>query len=374
MLHSHVTASWPRLQRRRWRWLRNSPPHGSWFGYILPIYGLEPACSGGPLVRSSLSGTGRVCGTIVVGIIAGLLLTGCGSFTRTLRSGSALPPSSVVAPEPSMGAVEPAAVALEPATAALQPAMVADPPPAVEATPLDERLAAPLPSSSIPTTDVPAAPIIVAQATAGSAAQSDTDDEYDPWEAFNEKMFTFNYNLDRYLLKPVARGYRAVLPDQVQIMIDNGFTNITWVSRFVNSLLQGKWEGALREVSRFVLNSTLGFGGLFDPGKTAELQPSQEDFGQTLGLWGVSSGPYLVLPLLGPTTVRDGIGKGVDSAMNPLTYFVPFVGQVGMKVGDTVNDRALNYDLFAGVEESAVDLYSSVRRFYLKRREQMIEE
>src|SRR5438552_3385171 len=101
---------------------------------------------------------------------------------------------------------------------------------------------------------------------------------------------------------------------------------------------------------------------------------SQEDFGQTLGLWGVSTGPYLVLPLLGPTTVRDGIGKGVDSAMNPLTYFVPFVGQVGMKVGDTVNDRALNYDLFAGVEATTIDLYSSVRHFYLKRREHMIEE
>ena len=204
---------------------------------------------------------------------------------------------------------------------------------------------------------------------------SDLDNEqYDPWESFNEKMFTFNYNVDKYALKPVARGYRAVVPEQVQIMLGNAINNVTWVPRFINSLLQGKWEGALREVSRFVLNSTLGIGGLFDPGKVAELQPSQEDFGQTLGLWGVSSGPYLVLPLLGPTTVRDGIGKGVDSAMNPLTYFVPFVGQVGMKVGDTVNDRALNYDLFAGVEESAVDLYSSVRHFYLKRREQMMEE
>ncbi len=179
---------------------------------------------------------------------------------------------------------------------------------------------------------------------------------------------------DQYALKPVARGYRAVVPEQVQIMLGNAINNVTWVPRFINSLLQGKWEGALREVSRFVLNSTLGVGGLFDPGKVAELQPSKEDFGQTLGLWGVSSGPYLVLPLLGPTTVRDGIGKGVDSAMNPLTYFVPFVGQVGMKVGDTVNDRALNYDLFAGVEATTVDLYSSVRHFYLKRREQMIEE
>src|SRR5262249_20179595 len=106
----------------------------------------------------------------------------------------------------------------------------------------------------------------------------------------------------------------------------------------------------------------------------AELKPSQEDFGQTLGLWGVAAGPYLVLPLLGPTTVRDGIGKGVDSAMNPPTYVVPFVGQVGMKVGDTVNDRALKYDSFAGVEETTIDLYGGVGHFSLKRGKKMVEE
>src|SRR2546430_16153421 len=105
----------------------------------------------------------------------------------------------------------------------------------------------------------------------------------------------------------------------------------------MNSLLQRKWEGALREVSRFVLNSTLGIGGLFDPGKVAELQPSSEDFGQTLGLWGVSSGPHFVLPLLGPTTRRDGIGKGVDSAMKPLAYFFPFVGPGGIEGGGPAN-------------------------------------
>src|SRR3989475_13306232 len=252
---------------------------------------------------------------IVVWLAAGLVLAGCGPLTKTAR------PDGRVAAAPA------------------------------------ER----------PTTDL--------TITAPQRGSGDLDTEqYDPWESFNEKMFTFNYNVDKYALKPVARGYRAVVPEQAQIMIGNVVNNVTWVPRFINSLLQGKWEGALREVSRFVLNSTLGLGGLFDPGKVAELQPRPEDFGQTLGLWGVSSGPFLVLPLVGPTTVRAGLGKGVDSAMNPLTYFVPFVGQVGMKVGDTVNDRALNYDLFAGVEASAVDLYSSVRHFYLKRREQMIEE
>ena len=252
---------------------------------------------------------------VVAWVVVGLLLAGCGALAKTTR------PNGPVAASPG------------------------------ETSPLDLTLTAPKPASG----------------------DLDTE-QYDPWESFNERMFAFNYNVDKYALKPVARGYRAVMPEQAQIMIGNVVNNVTWVPRFINSLLQGKWEGALREVSRFVLNSTLGIGGLFDPGKVAELQPSPEDFGQTLGLWGVSSGPYLVLPLLGPTTVRDGIGKGVDSAMNPLTYFVPFVGQVGMKVGDTVNDRALNYDLFAGVEATTIDLYSSVRHFYLKRREQMIEE
>jgi phospholipid-binding lipoprotein MlaA len=161
----------------------------------------------------------------------------------------------------------------------------------------------------------------------------------------------------------------------VQIMIANGFDNIAFVPRMVNSLLQGKVEGALRELSRFLVNSTLGFGGLFDAGRHAGLEPSKEDFGQTLGVWGAGPGPYLVLPLMPPMTVRDGIGRAVDGFMDPLTYVLPFVWErLAMKVGETVNDRALNYDLFQGVEETTLDLYSSVRHFYLKRREQQIKE
>jgi len=220
---------------------------------------------------------------------------------------------------------------------------------------------------------------VVAQSN-GAVAQEDTRSDadkepYDPWERFNDAMFKFNYSLDKNVLKPVARGYRGVLPEEIQVMIGNAFHNITWPARFINSLLQGQFEGALREVSRFVVNSTLGFGGLFDAGKVAGLEPSQRDFGQTLGVWGVPTGPYLVLPLLGPTTVRDGIGKGLDGAMNPLAYYTPFLwDRLGMRVGDTVNERSLNYDLFQGVEDSTIDLYSAVRHFYLNRREQMIKE
>jgi phospholipid-binding lipoprotein MlaA len=220
--------------------------------------------------------------------------------------------------------------------------------------------------------------VLVAQASQAERSDpslADMDDEYDPWEPFNETMFDVNYKLDRYVLKPVARGYRVVVPEQVQIMIDNGFHNIKIVPRFVNNLLQGKFEGALRELSRFVVNSTLGVGGLFDAAKHAGLERSNEDFGQTLGVWGASAGPYLVLPLMEPMTVRDGIGRAVDGALDPLSYFLPFFWErLSMRIGETVNDRALNYDLFQGVEDTTLDLYSSVRHFYLKRREQQIRE
>jgi phospholipid-binding lipoprotein MlaA len=159
-------------------------------------------------------------------------------------------------------------------------------------------------------------------------------------------------------------------------MISNGFDNIRVVPRFVNNVLQGKFEGAGREAARFLINSTAGVGGLFDPAKDYwGIRPSSEDFGQTLGKWGAGPGPYLVLPVLAPTTVRDGVGMGVDLVIDPIGYFIPFIPtRLAMKIGDTINDRALNYDLFQGVEETTIDLYSSVRHFYLKRREQQIKD
>jgi len=119
------------------------------------------------------------------------------------------------------------------------------------------------------------------------------------------------------------------------------------VPRFVNSLLQGKFAGAGRELSRFLINSTLGVGGLFDVAKTEfDIADSNEDAGQTLGVWGMGPGPYLVLPFLPPLTVRDGLGLAVDGAMDPLVYVLPFVwDRAGMRIGDTINDHALNLDL-----------------------------
>jgi len=231
-------------------------------------------------------------------------------------------------------------------------------------------------------TDVsPTRPLVVAQKndTAGSAladgVADGVEEEYDPWEPFNEKMFEFNRRLDRYVLKPVAKAYNTVIPDRVQVMISNGFDNISFVPRMMNSLFQGKFDGAVREFGRFIFNSTIGIGGLFDVAKMEGIEKSREDFGQTLGFYGVSPGPYIIVPLLEPLTVRDGIGKFVDGWMDPMSYFVPFFyTRLLLKIEETVNDRSLNLELFQGFEESVIDMYSAVRHGYLKRREKMIRE
>lgn len=199
---------------------------------------------------------------------------------------------------------------------------------------------------------------------------------YDPFERFNETMFRFNYNVDRYVLKPAARVYNKVMPEPFQVMISNGFDNIGFVPRVVNSALQGKWSRAGRELARFLINSTAGIGGLFDPaGDYWGIARSREDFGQTLGWYGVGAGPYLVLPFLEPMTVRDGIGRGVDALMDPLAWLLPlFWERVGMKLGDTLNERSLNLELFQGFEEGVIDLYSAVRHGYLQRRRQLIAD
>lgn len=214
------------------------------------------------------------------------------------------------------------------------------------------------------------------EVTRAQVSLDDADPEdYDPWEGFNEKIFAFNYNLDRYAIRPAAKVYGAIIPEPFQIVIANGFDNLRAIPRVVNSLLQAKWGAAGRETSRFLINSTAGIGGLFDPAKDYwGIEKSEEDFGQTLAVWGIQPGPYLILPLMPPMTVRDGVGRGVDGVINPLTWALPFIWtRLGMQLGDTVNDRALNIELFEGFEEGTLDLYSAVRDAYLRRRELMIQ-
>ena len=200
-------------------------------------------------------------------------------------------------------------------------------------------------------------------------------EEYDPWEPYNEKMFAFNHDVvDRFVLKPVATAWDTILPDAVQRSLGNVFENLGMPRRVVNSLLQLKFKGAGYEITRFLLNSTIGIGGIFDIAKEAEVPRSDEDTGQTLGVYGVGPGPYLILPFLPPLTVRDGIGFAADVAMNPLGYFIPFAAVAGTAAGKTVNERSQNLEFFESVEENVIDLYSGVRNAYLQRRQRAIQE
>src|SRR5215470_17683113 len=315
----------------------------------------------------------RVGPVLVVLAIFGLVFGGCGSISSSLVKESSMLAQRVPVSAPPASAL-PASTPVD--TEADQPS----------ASPSEsEPATGPVVITYEPVTSLNAPEWVVAlSGPADTALRGSPDpvppdpdvEEYDPWEKFNEKMFAFNYNLDKYVLKPVAKGYNVVMPDMFQVMIDNAFTNLRMPARFVNKVLQWKLLDATKEMGRFLINSTLGIGGLFDVARQEMgLERQRADFGQTLGIWGVGPGPYLVLPFLPPMTVRDGIGYGVDGAMHPLYYYIPFwPDALAMKLGDTVNDRSLNLDLFQGIEESTVDLYSSVRNGYLQRRARMIKE
>lgn len=199
-------------------------------------------------------------------------------------------------------------------------------------------------------------------------------EEYDPWEPFNEAMFSFNLKLDRYVVKPVAKLWNGILPDPVKRSLGRAFDNLSMPRRLVNNLFQFKLTGAGHELIRFLLNSTIGIAGFFDVARDMGIEEADEDAGQTLAVYGVGPGPYLILPFFPPLTVRDGIGTAIDGVLDPINYFFPVEALTGMEVGDRVNNRALNLELFETVEETAIDLYSAVRNGYLQRRQQVIKE
>ncbi|MBA5867930.1 MAG: VacJ family lipoprotein [Nitrospira sp. CR1.3] len=227
-------------------------------------------------------------------------------------------------------------------------------------------------------------------------AKSDetTGEEYDPWESLNTKVFEFNRQMDRYVLKPVAKGYDFIVPDLVQVGISNIFYNFRFAPRFLNNVFQGKVKGAGIEVGRFLLNTTVGIGGFFDLAQEVNLVTPEEDLGQTLGFYGVKPGPYLMIPFLAPYTVRDFFGYIGDVFLNPINWLVaPIIEvdgipsviahknrttssilQISVRVGEIVNDRSRNLEKFQGVEEATLDLYTAVRNAYLQQRARAIRE
>ncbi|TMA48676.1 MAG: VacJ family lipoprotein [Deltaproteobacteria bacterium] len=215
----------------------------------------------------------------------------------------------------------------------------------------------------------PGAPTDVEAAPAEEVVDETPD--YDPWQPFNERTFAFNYRvLDRFVMKPLGKAWDWVLPDRVQRSLDNAFANLEMPRRFVNHLLQARPRAAGAEVGRFLVNTTVGVVGFIDVAERLGLHGRDADTGQTLGVWGIGSGPYLVLPFLPPLTVRDGIGQAVDSALDPVGYLfpVPLAVSLSMTGVRRVNGRSLQPAAFENVEETVIDLYSSVRNAYLQRR------
>ena len=198
------------------------------------------------------------------------------------------------------------------------------------------------------------------------------DRHYDPLERINDDIFIFNAAFDRIVLEPVARTYASAVPPPAQTSIRNAVNNLDVVRKVVNSVLQGRPVTAGREVARFVVNSTVGIVGIFDMAAKFGLEPSDQDMGITLGLYGFSHGAYLVLPLLPVTTVRDGLGTVADGMMNPLGYFTPYYVPAAIRAVDTVNSRALNMPAFEALKQS-IDPYGAVRNAYLQIRQQKLE-
>jgi phospholipid-binding lipoprotein MlaA len=202
----------------------------------------------------------------------------------------------------------------------------------------------------------------------------DGDDEVnDPLEGLNRGVYKFNEIVDDAVLQPVARGYRSVVPEYGRDRVGAALSNLNEPVTFLNTMLQGNVQGALSSFWRFVINTTLGVGGLFDTAAEVGLKPVKEDFGQTLGSWGAGEGAYVVLPVIGPSSVRDTVGMVVDGVANPFSYLAtPAV--VAIKATEAVDKRADLLDITDDIERTSLDPYSTVKSAYIQRRESLVEE
>jgi phospholipid-binding lipoprotein MlaA len=213
--------------------------------------------------------------------------------------------------------------------------------------------------------------VLLTAGLAGCATTPATNPK-DPFEKFNRAMFTFNDTVDQVALKPVATAYKTVLPTFVQRGVGNFFANLNDVWSGANNLMQGKAEDGLTDFSRFIVNSTFGVVGLIDVATEVGLRKHSEDFGQTLGYWGVPSGPYLMLPLLGPSTVRDAMALPIDGQGDLWRYKDPVnVRNIGTAV-TLVDQRAALLDASNLMEEAALDRYEFIRDGYLQRRQNKV--
>jgi phospholipid-binding lipoprotein MlaA len=204
-------------------------------------------------------------------------------------------------------------------------------------------------------------------------------DVYDPLEPVNRVIFDFNTAVDDVILEPVARGYAEVVPPPIQDGVTNFLRNLRTPVIFANEVLQGDWDGAENAAARFFINSIAGLGGFIDLAAYNGYEFQDEDFGQTLAVWGVGEGPYLVLPLLGPSNFRDTVGSVVDSSADPFNIIANQAEDgiwflVGRGVLSAIDARARNLDAIEDIRENSLDYYASVRSIYQQFRNAQIRE
>ena len=205
-------------------------------------------------------------------------------------------------------------------------------------------------------------------AAAAPAAEHAEADPRDPWEGYNRTIYAFNDGLDTVLLKPAAEAYDTVVPEPVDRGIGNFIANLGEVGNFANALLQAKPVESGRALVRLTINSTVGLFGLFDVATELGIERGNEDFGQTLGAWGAGPGPYFVLPVLGPSTVRDALGGPVDLLISPTTWATDSEPRVIILATEALHGRASLLKTEEAVDDLTADQYVLVRNAYLDKR------
>lgn len=218
---------------------------------------------------------------------------------------------------------------------------------------------------------VPALPPSVRESRldAGEEEPSPPATVADPIEPVNRAIFRFNDKAYYWFFKPVAKGYNVVVPQGVRVAVRNFFSNLATPIRAANNLLQGNVRATGTELLRFTINSTIGMAGLFDPARDGfHLEKKEADLGQTLGRYGLGQGMYLVLPLLGPTTLRDGVGSAGDLFLDPLSYIRPTEASVGVNAYKRENDLSLRIGEYEDLTGAALDPYVAVRDAYAQHR------
>jgi phospholipid-binding lipoprotein MlaA len=223
---------------------------------------------------------------------------------------------------------------------------------------------------------------LVISSVLGGCASTPKVDEKDPWQSWNRGAQGFNDGLDKKILKPVAKGYASVTPKFVNDGVTNFFSNLKDIGVFVNDFMQLKVSQGGMDASRFLINTTAGVGGFVDVATMVDLPKHNEDFGQTLGFWGVPTGNYLVVPFMGPSSPREVVGAVGDALLNPLTYTFVFAGSgaavsainAGARTVDVVDTRADLIPTEKILDEAAVDRYDFIKNSYQQRREHLVHD